>query len=67
MCNKIIDHISSQLHRLQFGFLKGKSTVSQLLQVLHEIGQMLDNRVQCDAVYLDFAKAFDKVDHHLLV
>ena len=65
--DKIIDHISSQLHRLQFGFLKGKSTVSQLFQVWHEIEQMLDNRVQRDAVYLDFAKAFDKVDHHLLL
>ena len=65
--DKIIDHISNQLHRLQFGFLKGKSTVSQLLQVLHIIGQMLDNRVQCDAVYLDFAKALGKVDHHLLL
>ena len=31
--NKIIDHVSSQLHCKQIGFLK-KSTTSQLLQVL---------------------------------
>ena len=65
--NKLIAHISSQLHELQFGFLKGKSTTSQLLRVLHEIGELLDKRVQTDAIYLDFAKAFDRVDHQLLL
>ena len=28
---------------------------------------MLDKRIQIDLVYLDFAKAFDRVDHRLLV
>jgi hypothetical protein len=35
--------------------------------VLQEIGEMLDKRIQIDLVYLDFAKAFDRVDHRLLV
>ena len=65
--NRLIEHISSQLYNLQHGFLKGKSTTSQLLEVLNEIGGMLDNRVQVDTIYLDFAKAFDRVDHHLLL
>ena len=65
--DKIVDHISSKLHKLQHGFLKGKSTTSQLLSVLHEIGNLLDTRVQTDVIYLDFAKAFDRVDHHLLL
>jgi hypothetical protein len=49
------------------GSLGGKSTPAQLLQVQQEIGEMLDKRVQIDFVYLDFAKAFDRVDHRLMV
>ena len=65
--NQLINHLSNQLHNLQFGFLKGKSTTSQLLQVLHEIGEKLDKRVQTDILYLDFTKAFDRVGHQPLI
>ena len=65
--NRLVEHVSDHLHHLQFGFLRGKSTTMQLLHVLHEIGETLDNRVQTDSIYLDFAKAFDRVDHRLLV
>ena len=65
--NQLINHVSSQLHHLQFGFLKGKSTTSQLLRILHDINKSLENRSQVDSVYLDFAKAFDKVSHNLLL
>ena len=65
--NKLIQHVSNELHHLQYGFLKGKSTTDQLLDVLHHIGESLDKRVQTDAIFLDFAKAFDRVDHRLLV
>ena len=37
--------------------------VTQLLSVLHAVGQSLDNNIQSDMIYLDFAKAFDTVDH----
>ena len=57
----------SHPHHLQFGFLKGKSTTSQLLHVLHEIGELLDKRIQTDMLYLDFSKAFDRVDHQLML
>ena len=65
--NRVILHVVDRLHPLQFGFLKGKSTTAQLLLVLQEIGGMLDSRCQVDALYLDFAKAFDKVNHQLLI
>ena len=65
--NKLIPHVSHQLHHLQFGFLKGKSTTAQLLEVLHDIGTKLDKRCQVDTLYLDFSKAFDKVNHKLLL
>ena len=65
--NQLIVHVSSQLHHLQFGFLRGKSTTSQLLHVINEINKALENREQIDSIYLDFVKAFDKVDHILLL
>ena len=67
ICNQLIVHVSSQLHHLQFGFLRGKSTTSQLLHVINEINKALEKREQIDSIYLDFAKAFDKVDHILLL
>ena len=61
--NRVIDHIAPRLHKLQFGILKGKSTTAKLLQILHNIGEKLDKRVQVDTIYLDFAKAFDSANH----
>ena len=65
--NKIADYIKPQLHRLQHGFIAGKSTATQLLQVYEDIGRKIDNRGQVDTVFLDLAKAFDSVSHQLLV
>ena len=40
---------------------------SAFLSVLHTFGQSLDNYIQSDMIYLDFAKAFDTVDHSALL
>ncbi len=52
----------------QHGFRKGRSCISALIEVYDYIMQSLaDPKVDCiDMIYLDFAKAFDKVDHHIL-
>ena len=60
---KVQDHI----HELQHGFCKGKSCTSQLLQVYHEIGSVLDSGGRVDVAYLDFSRAFDSVSHSLLI
>ena len=66
--NRLADHFSGQLYKLQYGFQKDKSTTSQLLNVLHNIHKFLEKRCEVDTIYLDFAKAFNKVSHeHLLV
>ena len=64
---QLIIHISEQIYPFQHGFLGGKSCVSQLLQVFHEIGKASDSGLETDIVYLDFAKAFDSVCHQRLI
>ena len=53
----------------QHGFMKGRSCLSALLSVYDELIQNLpSNQSSCiDMIYLDFAKAFDKVDHGVLL
>jgi hypothetical protein len=65
--NRVFPHIKDKLHPLQHGFIKGRSTATQLLQVFHEVSAILDNAGQIDMVYLDFSKAFDSVSHTLLL
>ena len=62
--NKTISYISSFLSPQQFGFLKNRSTVQQLLLMLNTIHSTND---QTDVVYLDFKKAFDSVPHKELL
>ena len=47
--------------------MQNRSCISQLLSVLHPIGENLDNNIQTDILYMDFAKAFDSVDHAILL
>jgi len=51
----------------QFGFLKGLSTVTQLLQILDDSTETLESGGRIDVIYTDFEKAFDKVPHMRLL
>ena len=51
----------------QHGFRKGKSCLTQLLDYVNKIYDSLNSGHEFDVVYLDFAKAFDKVDHTILL
>lgn len=50
----------------QHGFRKGLSCETQLAGLTYDITSSLDTGSQVDAVFLDFAKAFDRVPHHRL-
>ena len=47
----------------QHGFTSGKSCLSNLLEFFEEVTKTIDRGEVVDLVYLDFAKAFDKVPH----
>lgn len=51
----------------QHGFVKGKSCLTNLIDFFEEVTKELDNGKSVDVIYLDFAKAFDKVPHKRLL
>ena len=51
----------------QHGFLPKRSTVSNLAQYTYFMSQSFKFKRQTDSIYIDFAKAFDRVPHHLLL
>ena len=67
--NCLYDHLitNNLLSKHQFGFVSGRSTITQLIVTLNEWLFNLDNNVPLDAAYMDFRKAFDTVPHHRLL
>ena len=55
------------LNNTQHGFRSGRSCLSALLDVFDELMHMLSSDTTVDMIYLDFSKAFDKVDHGVLL
>ena len=51
----------------QFGFRTGLSTGDAILEFLDGIYQTLDDRALLIATFLDFSKAFDTVNHEVLI
>lgn len=66
---KVVEFIESNniLSPNQHGFRSGKSCLTQLLNHFELILEILESGSNADVLYLDFAKAFDKVDHKILL
>ena len=64
---RIYLHLKPLLHHSQYGFRPRRSTITQLLVMLDKIYSALENDYEIDVVFTDFSKAFDKVDHGILL
>ena len=66
---KIVEYLTKEqrFNKNQFGFIEGRSTITQLLKHYNDIHEAIKEKRRMDTVYLDFAKAFDKVDHVILM
>ncbi len=61
--DNIVNHLESNklLNASQHGFMRGKSCTTNLVEYLDLVTRALDEGKAMDTVFLDFAKAFDKV------
>ena len=69
MFNRVVDFLNKHncIYNKQFGFRKNHSTVHALLDLTEEIRHALDNNLFAAGIFLDFQKAFDTVDHVILL
>uniref|UniRef100_A0A8C7PT20 Reverse transcriptase domain-containing protein n=1 Tax=Oncorhynchus mykiss TaxID=8022 RepID=A0A8C7PT20_ONCMY len=66
---QITDHFESHhtFSAMQSGFRAGHGCTSATLKVLNDILTAIDKKHYCAAVFIDLAKAFDSVNHHILI
>ena len=57
----------SQLRNNQHGFLPKKSCTTQLINFAESVAFGLNLSIRTDVVYFDFAKAFDSVNHDIIL
>ena len=65
----IVLHLSSLnlIRASQHGFMAGRSTLTNLLAYMDTLTKLIDDDQAVDVLYLDFAKAFDKVPQSRLL
>ena len=63
----VLDFLRPTLDPLQFGSLKGRSTLHALTSVLHSWQSALDKGHSVRALFVDYSKAFDRVNHNILL
>lgn len=55
--------LHNKINQNQHGFVKHRSTLINLLRFSSYLQYQMYKCIQVDAVYIDFKKTFDKVDH----
>ena len=63
----IMRHVQSYISPLQHGFVKGRSTETNLCLFTQFLSDTIDTGHQVDTVYTDFSRAFDRIDHFKLI
>ena len=59
----LVSHLERNklIEKTQHGFVRGRSCTTNLIEYLNKLTAAVDGGTPVDVVYLDFAKAFDKV------
>jgi Reverse transcriptase (RNA-dependent DNA polymerase) len=67
VCDELYKISDINYHKQQHGFTKNRSINSNLMIYTKFIFDAFENNNQVDAIYTDFSKAFDTVDHKILL
>ncbi|XP_063900527.1 uncharacterized protein LOC135120111, partial [Zophobas morio] len=59
--------VSVLLSDNQHGFVQGRSTLTNLINTTQAISRVMDKTGQMDVIYIDLSKAFDTLDHRILL
>ena len=67
--NRLMSFLNDKqiLYNGQFGFRKNHSTSMAILELVEEMTTAMDNSQSSVAVFIDLKKAFDTVDHNILL
>ena len=65
--NELMNRCQDKLHPSQHGFLPGKSCTTQMIPFTNDLSVNLNNNDRTDIIYFDFSKAFDSVNHDLIL
>ncbi|CAK1593267.1 unnamed protein product [Parnassius mnemosyne] len=65
--NQLYPAIKHTIIPQQHGFLQKRSTTSNLLLFTDFVSYNMDKGYQIDAIYTDYSKAFDRIDHAILM
>ena len=64
---ELLKRVNEKINSRQHGFLPLKSCESQLLPFVDQLARGLNDSSRIDIVYFDFAKAFDSVNHDIIL
>ena len=69
MYNRLIDFIRKKyiLYPKQFGFRDQHSTDHAVLSIVDKIQNSIENREYSSGIFLDLSKAFDTVNHEIVI
>ena len=69
ICKQLVNYLEKHeiLYEFQFGFRKGYSTSQAITEIADNLRNAIDDNLYSCGVFLDFSKAFDTVNHTILL
>ena len=65
--DRFFNFIANKIYPMQHGFVKGRSTITQHVDTVHQMVRTIYHGEHTNVAFLDFSKAFDSVSPALLI